>query len=62
MKPIHIIAGLGATAIIGIVAWMMYLNSAPLSGQNIRRGLNPELLQSAKPPVKSAPKAPAAKP
>ena len=62
MKPIHIVAGLGATAIIGIIAWMMYLNSAPLAGQSIRRGLSPELLQSTTPPAKSAPKAPAAKP
>lgn len=62
MKPIHIIAGLGATAIIGLVAWMMYLNSAPLSGQAARRGLQPEMLKTVKAPATTPQKAPAKTP
>jgi len=62
MKPIHIIAGLGATAIIGLLAVMMYLNSAPLERQTGQRGLSPELTKSVQQPAKPAPKAPANKP
>jgi len=60
MKPIHIIAGIGAAAIVALVACIMYLSSAPLTGQSIRRGLSPELLGARKLPPPAAPTAPVA--
>jgi len=61
MKPIHIIAAMGATAIVALVAWIMYLNTASLTGQSIRRGLSPELLGAHTPPAAAAPATPVVK-
>lgn len=58
MKPIHIIAGLGATLIVGLAGWYMYMQQTPSYERTYQRGLPPGVAAEA-PPRDPAPPTPA---
>lgn len=64
MKPIHIIAGLGATLIVGLAGWYMYMQQTPSYERTYQRGLPPGVAAKAAPdaPAAPTPAAPAAAP
>ncbi|MCB9542233.1 MAG: hypothetical protein H6703_07290 [Myxococcales bacterium] len=43
MKPIHIVAGLGATLIVALAGWYMYMQQTPSYERTYTRGLPPEV-------------------
>lgn len=59
MKPIHIIAGLGATLIVGLAGWYMYMQQTPSYERTYQRGLPPGVAAKAAPedPAKPTPAA-----
>lgn len=60
MKPIHIVAGLGATLIVGLAGWYMYMQQTPPYERTYNRGLPPGLAAEAAPadPAEAPPPSP----
>ncbi len=58
MKPIHVIAGLGATAIVALAGWYMYMSSTPTYERTYERGLPPAVAGSKAPAAEAAPAEP----
>ena len=58
MKPIHIIMGMGATAIIGVGAWYYYMSAKSPYKEAKQRGLPPGIAKKKADAPKPEPKKP----